>query len=298
LRFFPAMPSPSSSCSLPRFRVLVLACLLGALAAPTTAAPFTVACLKLIPKPGDKAGNYARFERFAREAAAGGAQLIVTSECYLDGYLGHKKMHPEMTLEKLLAASETVDGPYLRKAAALAQELNLHLLFGFSEKRGDRAFNTAALFTPDGRLAGTYSKSHLGNVEWYEPGNEFPVFDTALGKVGVLICFDRQFPETSRTLALQGAQIILIPGHSPQVDLINEDVMLRVRAFENNVFVVWSNPFNTLVTDPEGEIIAHNSRREEEGVIFARIDLSRRDPERGALAHRRPEIYRGLSKPE
>jgi predicted amidohydrolase len=255
----------------------------------------TVASLKIIPKAGDKAGNYARFEQFAREAAAGGAQLLVTSECYLDGYLGHKKMHPEMTLEKLVAAAEPVDGPYLRKVAALAKELSVHVLFGFSENRGTTVYNTAALFMPDGRLAGTYSKAHLGNVEWYEPGNEFPVFETTLGKIGVLICFDRQFPETSRLLALKGAQILAIPGHSPQVNRINEDVMLRVRAFENNAFVVWANPFNTLVADPDGEIIAQNGVPGEEGIVYARMDLDQRAAQRGALVDRRPEIYGDLS---
>lgn len=277
-----------------RFLPLLLA---GLLTGPLLAAPAVkVGVLKVIPTPGDKAGNYARFEQFAREAAAGGATLIVTSECYLDGYLGHKKMHPDMTLPKLLAASEPMDGTYLTRAGALARELKVHLLFGFSERRGEKAYNTAALFTPEGKLAGRYSKAHLGNVEWYEPGNEFPVFDTSIGRIGILICFDRQFPETSRLLALQGAQMILIPAHSPQVDRINEDVMMRVRAFENNAFVVLANPFNALVANPAGEIIAQNVVRDEQGVIFANLDLAERDSHRGALADRRPEIYGPLTK--
>lgn len=260
-------------------------------------APFKLAILKLIPKPADKAGNYARFEQFAREAAAGGAKLIVTSECYLDGYLGHKKMHPEMTVEKLATIAEPVDGPHLRRAAALARELGVHLLFGFSENRGGRLFNSAALFTPDGRHAGTYSKAHLGGVELYEPGAEFPVFPTGLGRIGVLICFDRQLPETGRLLALQGVELILIPAHSPVVDRINEDVMMRVRAFENNAYVVLANPFNTLVANPEGEIIAQNAVRDDEGVVYAEINPAARDSSRGALVHRRPEIYGDLTRP-
>lgn len=274
-----------------RYPAFILMGLAAMLAVSSFAEPVTVAALKVIPQPWEKARNYARFEQFAREAAAGGARILVTSECYLDGYLGHKKMQPEMTLEKLRAAAEPVDGPYLRKVAALARELSVYILFGFSELRGEQVYNTAALFTPEGGLAGTYSKSHTGKAEWYAEGREFPVFDTKYGKVGVLICFDRQFPETSRLLALKGAQILLIPGHSPQVDRINEDVMLRVRAFENNLFVVWTNPFNTLVANPEGEIIAQNVVREEEGVIFARLDLTQRSDHRGALDDRRPEIY-------
>lgn len=256
--------------------------------------PYTVASLKLIPKPGDKAANFARFEQYARQAAAAGAQLIVTSECYLDGYLGHKKMHPEMTLEKLAAIAESTDGPYVRRAAALARELSVHLVFGFSEKRGAKVYNTAAFFAPDGHLIGTYSKAHLGGVELYEPGNAFPVFPTALGKIGLLICFDRQFPETSRLLALQGAELIVIPAHSPEVNEINEDLMMRVRAYEDNAFVVLANPFNTLVANPAGELIVHNAMRNDEGVVYARLDLGQRDSGRGALIHRRPELYEGL----
>lgn len=277
---------------------LLLGLALGAPAAPASGpvAPFKVAVLKLIPKPGDKAGNYARFEQFTREGAAGGAKLIVTSECYLDGYLGHKKMHPEMTLARLAEIAEPVDGLHVRKAAGLARELSVYIVFGFSERRGAKVFNTAALLTPEGRVAGTYSKSHTGKVELYTEGSEFPVFATNLGRIGMLICFDRQIPEAARVLALQGAEMIIIPAHSPVVDRINEDVMMRVRAFENSAFVVLANPFNTLVASPDGEIMTQNAVRTEEGVVYALIDLSKRDADRGALVHRRPEIYRELTK--
>jgi predicted amidohydrolase len=252
-----------------------------------------VAALKVIPVAYDKDGNYRRFEQFAREAAAAGAQVIVTSECYLDGYLGNIKMRPELTFEKLLTFTEPVDGPYVRKAAALAKELGVHILFCFSERRGEKAFNTAALFSPGGALLGTYSKSHTGG-EFYSPGSDFPVWETSVGRIGVLICFDRQMPETARMLAMQGAEMILIPAHSPVVERINEDVMMRVRAYENNAFVVLVNPFNTLIANPDGEIIAHNPVRDEQGVILAELDLGARDPERAALTRRRPEIYGGL----
>lgn len=297
-----ASPPPA----LRRMPAVLLAAALVFVAASTLAPPvsanegksFLAASLKIIPVPGDKTANFAKLETHARRAAAGGARLIVTSECYLDGYLGHTKMHPGMTLEKLREFAEPVDGPYVRKAAALARELSVHLVFGFSEKRGDKVFNTAALIAPDGRILGTYSKSHTARpVEIYEPGSDFPVFDTAVGRIGLLICFDRQLPETSRLLALKGAEMILIPAHSPVVDLINEDVMMRVRAYENNVYIVLANPFNTLVVDPGGDFIAHNAVRDDEGIVYARIDLGKREPDRGALVQRRPEIYGGLVKP-
>jgi predicted amidohydrolase len=276
--------------------IFVIACATPAIAKVEGRPVVTVAGLKLIPMLNDKAGNYARFEQFAREAAAAGAGILVTSECYLDGYPGHKTMHPEITHENMLELSETVDGPYVRKAAALAKELAVHIVFCFSERRGEKVYNTAALLGSNGQVLGTYSKSHTGDVEWYEPGNEFPVWDTPVGKIGILICFDRQMPETSRMLGIKGAEMILIPAHSPVVDRINEDVMMRVRAFENNAFVVLANPFNTLVSNPDGEIIAQNTVRDEQGIIYAKLDLSTREADRGALEKRRPELYGELSK--
>jgi predicted amidohydrolase len=72
--------------------------------------------------------------------------------------------------------------------------------------------------------------------------------------------------------------------------------MKRVRAFENNVFVVLANPFNTLISNPDGEIIAQNTVRDEQGIIYAKLDLSTREADRGALDKRRPELYGDLSK--
>lgn len=288
----------------PGVRTTLLATLALALAAASafsqdsTARPSVkVAALKVIPVAYDKEGNYARFEQFAREAAGNGAQIIVTSECYLDGYLGNIKMRPELTFERLLEIAEPVDGPYVKRAAALAKELGVHILFCFSERRGDKAFNTAALLAPDGRTLGTYSKSHTGG-ELYAPGSEFPVWDTAAGKIGVLICFDRQMPETARMLGMKDVEIILIPAHSPTVERINEDVMMRVRAYENNAFVVLVNPFNTLIANPDGEIIAHNPVRNDQGVISATLNLASRESDRAALTRRRPEVYGDLARPK
>jgi len=259
--------------------------------------PFLVAGLKLIPKPGDKAGNYVKFERVAHEAAAAGAKILVTSECYLDGYLGNTRRNPGATRAMLLEVAETVDGPHVRQAAALAAELIIYLVFNFSERGGDKVYTTAAFITPECRIAGTYSKSPIEPTELYSPGTEFPVFATEFGKVGLLICYDRQLPETSRLLALQGAELIIVPAHSEQVDLINEDLMVRVRAYDNNVFVMLHSPFNSVAADPVGEFIAHNGDRTADGVVYARIDPARRNPDGGPMARHHPELYQPLSRP-
>jgi predicted amidohydrolase len=286
-------------------RVFVSLILASALAAPVPAAgtaatppspSVKIAILKLIPAPYAKAENFAKLEKHAREAAAAGAKILVSSECYLDGYLGNRAMHKDITPERLMEVAETIDGPYVRRAGALARELKVTLVFGFSEKRGAEVFNTAALFGPDGKLLGTYSKSHTGG-ELYAPGSEFPVFDTPHGRVGLLICYDRQVPETSRILAVRGAEMILIPAHSPSVSRMNEDVMMQIRAYENNVFIALANPFNALATNPDGEMIAHNADRNAEGILYAEFDPAKRARKRTPINSRRPEIYQALVKP-
>src|SRR5262245_55099459 len=129
--------------------LLLVTCLFSDRAA---AASITVAALKIIPTQGDNKGNFAKLEAYARRAAAEHARIIVSSECYLDGYIGGDAKHNlEMTKEKVWQAAETIDGPYNQRAAALARELEVYLLFGFSERRGDKTYNTAALYGPDGK---------------------------------------------------------------------------------------------------------------------------------------------------
>src|SRR4051812_14155756 len=157
---------------------LLIALSAGALARDVT---FTVASLKVMPLLAEKEKNFATFVHLAREAAAKGADLIVTPEGFLDGYAGGgPKQHPSMDRAKLADLAEPIDGPTLRKVAALAHELKVHVIFCFTEKRDARLLNTAAIFGADGALIGRYSKSHIAGGEIYDAGNELPVFETKL----------------------------------------------------------------------------------------------------------------------
>jgi predicted amidohydrolase len=258
---------------------------------------FTVASLKVMPVLGDKAGNYARFEKLAREAAARGADLIVTPEGYLDGYAGGgPKQYPNMDRAKLAALAEPIDGPAAQRAAALARELHVHVIFCFTEKRGAKLHNTAAIFAPDGSLVGRYSKSHIAGGEIYDAGDELPVFNTALGRMGVLICFDRQPPENARTLALRGAQFIVVPAYGKKSTVVDEDIMLRTRALENGIYVIYTSPRNAFVADPVGEI-SGQERSNTDGLVFGRIVLDARIGDRNSIKVRRPELYGELVAP-
>lgn len=292
--------APPSSPAATAARLVTLALLLAL--SPGFAAArseFTVAVLKVMPAAGDSAANYERFEQMARQAAAAGAGLIVTPECYLDGYMGSSGFRPGMTREKMLQShTEPIDGPNLRKVAALARELKVHILFGFSEKRGSGLFNTAALFLPDGSLGGRYSKSHPLPGELYDPGGELPVFDTALGRMGVLICFDRQPPENARILALKGAQFIVVPAFGKIREAMDEDLMMQSRAHENGICIIYASQHNAFVAGPDGVITDQARSDHRDMLMFGRVVLDERIHDRSSYRVRHPELYGPLLEPK
>ncbi len=243
-----------------------------------------------------------RIESYTRRAAALGAKIVVTPETCLDGYVCHQK---GLTREKMCELADNENGPTIGRLRELAEELDLYLCVGFSELDGDQLYNTAVLIGPDGRTVGKYRKTH-GVEQFYEPGNALPVFETRYGKVGVMICYDRQLPEAARSLAASGAELILIPSNGMWGRM--NDAMLRTRAYENGVFVVFAHPRDGLVIDPGGRIIARNMSVPGQGVglptntdtedaggwpeaVVREIDLAAWRQRGGNLRNRRPELY-------
>jgi predicted amidohydrolase len=269
---------------------LLCVVLTGSFTLATEVKSFNLAALKLLPKPWDKAGNFAKLELYARRAAAAGADFIVTPEGYLEGYAVNRKLSPPPTRERYLEVAEPMDGPWIQKTRSLARELKVYLLLGFAERRQDKVYNTAAVFSPQGELLARYSKSHTGGELFNEQGSEFPVFSTPLGRMGILICFDRQLPETARILAIKGAQFILVPAFGLASTEMNEDILMRTRAYENAVYAAHVHPVNTFIVDPDGTIIAQ-SRGDGEEIVMARIALDERIGSRKSFRSRRPEIY-------
>jgi predicted amidohydrolase len=284
-------------------RLILLLLLVNATAFPQPPITFVFAGLKLLPDVWDKQANFARFEQYARRAAAAGADFIATPEGYLDGYSAHdgmvkKRTGKDLTRERYFEGGEPIDGPWMRKVAALARELKKYLLMGFAERRGGKMFNTVAVYSPEGLLIARYSKAHCGpsGEPYNEAGNEFPVFPTPIGRLGLLVCFDRQLPETSRILAIKGAQFIVVPAFGLGTTEINEDIMMRTRAYENSVYVAHVHPVNTFIVDPKGTIVAQ-SRRDGETIVMATITLDRRVGSGEGFRARRPEIYKEILLP-
>jgi predicted amidohydrolase len=200
-----------------------------------------------------------------------------------------------MTAERLREVAEPEDGMYVNRARNLARELGVSLVLGLSERRGDKFFNTSFFIDTGGSIVGRYSKSHLNpkTEALYSPGTEYPVFSTEFGKLGMLICFDRQPPEPARILGVRGAQLVLVPGYSRKVGEVDEILLLRVRAYENGYPIAWVSPHNVMMIDRDGKVLVEDRSREER-IIYATFDLSAPAPERDAIALRHPERYQPL----
>lgn len=247
----------------------------------------------------DPVANLAAIERAVTEAAAQGADLVVLPEQALQGYLTDTVALDLDNVAYQFAHAEVVpDGASVARIIELAERLAVHVVVGFTERDArfpDRLFNSAVLCGPDG-LIGTYRKVHQpGNEKHvYFPGKGFPVFDTAIGRVGILICYDMCFPESTRELALQGADILVLPtawayaepggGAEPERDRFVDAYTLfgRVRALENQCWFVAANLSGQLGTldyhghsriiDPNGTVVADTGAAP--GIATARCDIA------------------------
>ena len=252
---------------------------------------FTVAAMRVEPKRWDKAHNFALLERYAKQAAEQGASLVATCEGFLDGYTSNPKFTPDLTRERFIAFGEPLDGPWLKRVAELARKLKVHIAIGFAERDGDEMHNSYAVFSPAGKMVLRYAKSHCLDEPFNTPGSEFPVAATDVGTLGALICYDRRFPEVPRILALKGANVLLIPAYGNDGE--RNEALLRTRAWENSVWVVYVRQNQALVINPSGKIIARDQGDGDE-LVFARIELGGEKGTGEIYERRSPAVYREL----
>jgi predicted amidohydrolase len=219
-----------------------------------TGGPQTVRVAGIVLKwlKADKAANCDRAEKLIREAAAGGARFVCTTECFLDGYAITNK---EMPLADYRALGESIPGGrYYERLAKLADELDIHLCAGMLEADGDRRHNTAVLISPEGELIGRYRKHELGHeLVRNSPGRDLPVFETPYGRVGLMICADRRNAELVGQLKANGAELLICPSggmFGPE----HNDPILQARSKETGLPIVFVHPAEFLVTGPGGEI--------------------------------------------
>jgi predicted amidohydrolase len=264
----------------------------AAVDAETPAEPnFIVAVMRVQPKTWDKSHNFALLERYAKQAAHEGAKLIVTCEGFLDGYTANPKLTPDTNRERFFAIGESLDGPMLKRVGDLSRQLEIYLSIGFAERHGEKMYNSVAVFSPAGEVVLRYAKTHCLDEPFCTPGNELPVAETDLGTLGALICYDRRFPEVPRILALKGARILIVPSYGK--DSERNEALLRTRAWENSVWVVYARQNQALVINPSGKIIARDKGKGDE-LVLARIDLGGEQGTGEIFNRRSPELYREL----
>ncbi len=251
----------------------------------------------------DKAANLAKALEVAADAGRRGVDLLVFPEVYMYRRPNDSAIAPAEIAEDL-------DGPFMSAVSRAAVEHRLHLVMGMSERapgESYRAYNTAVLISPEGRRLAVYRKVHLYDAFEGEeslrivPANDPPpVVDTALGRIGLQICYDVRFPEWSRLLALRGAEYIAMPTSWVSGPMKEEHwiILVRARAIENTVWMLAADQVlpdrigRSLVVDPMGVVVAEGG--EGPGLIVADLDpdrLRRVREKNPALAHRRPGLY-------
>jgi predicted amidohydrolase len=231
------------------------------------------------------------------EAADNGADLVVFPETSLQGYPPNfSVLEPEGAIRQMFEVAEPVPGgPSVEAIAAKAMDRGIHVIYGLTEA-GDRpgiVYNTMVLTGPNG-LIGTFRKVHVPIPEQmvWRPGNDWPVFETPFGRIGMLICYDKSFPESCRELALRGADIFvmstawpMMPGHGEGMDnawIRQYDAFERVRAMENGRWFVSSNFIGELggfqffgmsqIIDPMGQVVVSTGINTV-GLVYGDIDV-------------------------
>ncbi|WP_318744085.1 carbon-nitrogen hydrolase family protein [Treponema sp.] len=250
----------------------------------------------------NKEENLKKYFSFIDEAAAKGANLVVFPEQSLQGYLQSLVAMPYSDHEYQYTNAELVpEGETVQKIIAKAKEKNVYIVFGMTERDPEidyKLYNSAVLVGPEG-FVGKYRKVHLPGDELhiYSPGHSFPVFETKIGKIGMLICYDKQFPESARELALGGAEILVMPTAWPFNDPcpehladVTKDVMYKIydtydtsRAMENQLLFVSSNQVGktgdidyigcSTITDPYGTKLCTTGCKE--GIAMTEVDLKK-----------------------
>ncbi|MCB9770317.1 MAG: carbon-nitrogen hydrolase family protein [Candidatus Omnitrophica bacterium] len=216
--------------------------------------------------------NFDRTLKALEEAASENAELAITPECVFQGYpIGNG---PEFA-QRLRYTADSIDGPRIGKVREKACEIGLNIILGFAERNGGQLHNTSIWVSSRGEIVDLYRKVHCRDFEtigvggYYTPGEKFTVHPLRVGEqtfqIGSMICFDREIPESVRTLRALGAQLVTCPlatdtsNMSQSPDLDNE-MITRCRAAENEVFIAvvnHSRRFNggSFVVGPSGEIV-------------------------------------------
>jgi len=269
-----------------------------------------IAAVQMAPVIGDKQRNLEAILDKARIAAGGGAELIVFPECALTGYVftGRGEAMPY---------AETIPGPSTERLEGLCRDLGVHVVFGLIEKDEDKLFNSAVLIGPDGFIGG-YRKIHLPflGVDRFLDGGDRPfgVYETGIGNIGIFICYDCNFPEGARVMALMGVDILALPTNWLEGRDKIPGYVVPARAFENRVNIVAANRVgsergtgfigHSEIVNARGDVVASAGDTEE--IIYGGVSITEArekhvvikpgEFEVNCIEDRRPEFYEIISR--
>lgn len=265
-----------------------------------------IAAVQMNPAITQNKENLDKILSEVRLAAANGADLIVFPECALTGYVFSSR-------EEAMPFMETIPGPSTDKLTDCCAELGVHAVVGLLEKAASKCFNAAVLIGPGG-LVGKYRKNHLpflGIDRFLDHGDRpFEVHRTPIGNIGIHICYDCNFPESARVMALLGADILVLPTNWPQGRGKVAKYVVNTRAYENKVNFVAVNRVgeergtrfigNSKIIDAWGDTLAQASDDDEQ-TIYAEVSLAEArqkhvifkpgEFEMNFIRDRRPELY-------
>lgn len=268
---------------------------------------FKVALAQISCKQGDKTENIRKIEENVTHAKTQGAKLVIFPELSLTGY----------TLrDQAYELAETIPGPSTSVLEEMAKKANVHIIIGMpelSEKTQSTIYNTAVLVGPNGFI-GKYRKMYLPThsvfeeKRYFRPGYQTAAFDTKLGKIGLIICYDVFFPEVSRLTRLKGAQLIVCISASPAIRRAFFETLTAARAIENTAFLAYVNLVGiedglqfwggSRLIGPNGKAIV-KAKYDKEDLVIGELDYADIKPMETfvpTLRDLRPEIFDKLKE--
>ncbi len=261
---------------------------------------FTAACWQFEVSLLSLEEHLEQLEQVVDDLHAKGCRLLVLPEMWFCGFSPPQLRSLALRTPEVLAHWQN-----------LCRQKSMVLTGSMPELDGAHLYNTSFVVDADGTVAGSYRKTHLfspnGEHLKFAPGQSLLVCATRLGRVGIVICYDLRFPEISRRLALEGAQVLCVSALWPAVRIEHWDLLLRSRALENQVFVVGCNGCGqdgdlvygggSAIIDPTGHCLSRAPAGA--GWISAELDLTQIESFRRAIpcwADRREDLYGSLGK--
>jgi len=261
-----------------------------------------IALAQMSCKREDKAENLTKIKKTVIKAKKQAADLIIFPELSLTGYV---------VRDQIYELAETIPGPSTKVIENIAKKTKVHIVFGMpelSKKTQATIYNTAVLVGPKGFI-GKYRKMYLPThsvfeeKRYFRPGYQTAVFDTKLGKIGLIICYDIFFPEVSRLTRLKGAQLIVCISASPSTRRTFFETLTVARAMENTAFLAYVNLVGiedglqfwggSRLVGPNGKILVQ-AKYDEEDLVMCDVDYADIRPVETfvpTLRDLRPELF-------